>query len=248
MLKGFTFQSHDWSEKREIASILDIQRLHDIELSTVEVTKIAQTEFDIPIRSHPLVDHYLTLFQGRGRRFFQRWLDKSEIFIPIMAPILASYDLPADIVYLAMIESGYSGTATSPAAAAGFWQFMPATGRQYGLRQNHYVDERRDFILATLQQRAFTRLYHKFGDWHLAFASYNAGDGRIGRALKKHRVDNYGTSSPSKEASRKKPSTTCPSSSRLRRLQKTRRPTVLSAGRHATLCGGTPLKHHLIPS
>ena len=192
VLKGFTFQSHDWSEEREIASILDIQRLHDIELSTVEVTKIAQTEFDIPIRSHPLVDHYLTLFQGRGRRFFQRWLDKSEIFIPIMAPILASYDLPADIVYLAMIESGYSGTATSPAAAAGFWQFMPATGRQYGLRQNRYVDERRDFILAThAAARFLTRLYHKFGDWHLAFASYNAGDGRIGRALKKHRVDNY---------------------------------------------------------
>ena len=102
--------------------------LHDIELSTVEVTKIAQTEFDIPIRSHPLVDHYLTLFQGRGRRFFQRWLDKSEIFIPIMAPILASYDLPADIVYLAMIESGYSGTATSPAAAAGFGSLCPRPG------------------------------------------------------------------------------------------------------------------------
>ena len=91
-----------------------------------------------------------------------------------------------------MIESGYSGTATSPATAAGFWQFMPATGRQYGLRQTRYVDERRDFILEThAAARFLTRLYHKFGDWHLAFASYNAGDGRIGKGLKKHRVDNY---------------------------------------------------------
>ena len=192
IVERFTFQSEQWSNERELAMLLDIQRLHDIELSTVEVTELAQNEFDIPIRSHPLVDHYLSLFQGRGRRFFQRWLDRSEIFIPIMAPILASYELPADIVYLAMIESGYSGTATSPATAAGFWQFMPATGRQYGLRQNRYVDERRDFILAThAAARFLTRLYHKFGDWHLAFASYNAGDGRIGKALKKHRVDNY---------------------------------------------------------
>lgn len=192
ILERFTFQTEQWTDREELATLLDIQRLHDIELSTVEVTQLAQNEFDIPIRSHPLVDHYLTLFQGRGRRFFQRWLDRSEIFIPIMAPILASYELPSDIVYLAMIESGYSGTATSPAAAAGFWQFMPATGRQYGLRQNRYVDERRDFILAThAAARFLTRLYHKFGDWHLAFASYNAGDGRIGKALKKHRVDNY---------------------------------------------------------
>lgn len=192
IVERFTFQTEQWSRESELAMLLDVQRLHDVELSTVEVTQLAQNEFDIPIRSHPLVDHYLTLFQGRGRRFFQRWLDRSEIFIPIMAPILASYELPADIVYLAMIESGYSGTATSPATAAGFWQFMPATGRQYGLRQNRYVDERRDFILAThAAARFLTRLYHKFGDWHLAFASYNAGDGRIGKALRKHRVDNY---------------------------------------------------------
>ena len=121
IVERFTFQTGEWSDRQELAMLLDIQRLHDVELATVDVTQLAQTEFDIPIRSHPLVDHYLTLFQGRGRRFFQRWLDRSELFIPIMAPILASYELPADIVYLAMIESGYSGTATSPATAAGFW-------------------------------------------------------------------------------------------------------------------------------
>lgn len=192
ILDQFTFQTGDWTPRAELALLLDSQRLYDVELSTTGVTKLAQTEFNIPIRSHPLVDHYLDLFQGRGRRFFQRWLDRSEMFIPIMAPILASYDLPSDIVYLAMIESGYSGTATSTAAAAGFWQFMPATGRQYGLRQTQYIDERRDFILAThAAARFLTRLNHKFNDWHLAFASYNAGDGRIQRALKKHRVDNY---------------------------------------------------------
>ena len=192
ILERFTFQTEAWTPRDEVALLLDSQRLYDIGLSTVEVTQLAQREFNIPIRSHPLVDHYLDLFQGRGRRFFQRWLDRSEMFIPIMAPILDSYHLPSDIVYLAMIESGYSGTATSTAAAAGFWQFMPATGRQYGLRQTQYIDERRDFILAThAAARFLTRLHHKFNDWHLAFASYNAGDGRIQRALKKHRVDNY---------------------------------------------------------
>ena len=126
---------------------------------------------------------------------------------------------------------------------------MPATGRQYGLRQNHYVDERRDFILAThAAARFLTRLYHKFGDWHLAFASYNAGDGRIGRALKKHRVDNYWDLIAVKGSLAKETKHYVPKLIAAATIAKTRRPTVLSAGRHATLCGGTPLKHHPIPS
>ncbi|MCK5691032.1 lytic transglycosylase domain-containing protein, partial [Myxococcota bacterium] len=104
-----------------------------------------------------------------------------------MRPILKKKGLPEDTVYLAMIESGFSSRARSTVGAGGFWQFMPATGKVYGLSQTTWVDERRDFIMATESAAHFlTDLHREFKDWHLAWAGYNAGGGRIRRALKRH--------------------------------------------------------------
>jgi membrane-bound lytic murein transglycosylase D len=165
-------------------------------LSVSEMLETAQTGpvFDIPMRSHPLVDRYINYFTGRGRKFFGRWLARADRYKPIMQPILREMGLPEDTIYLAMIESGFSAKAFSSAAASGFWQFIPSTGRRYKLRQDFWVDERRDFIFATRSAGKFlTTLYKRFGNWHLAWAGYNAGGGRISRALKKYNTNDFWT-------------------------------------------------------
>lgn len=148
--------------------------------------------FDIPLANHPLVDTYIDYFTGRGRPVFAKWLARADRYIPLMQPLLAQHGLPLDTVYLAMIESGFSARAYSRAAAAGYWQFIAATGRHYGLRQDTWVDERRDFVKAThAAARYLSALYDEFQDWHLAWAGYNAGAGRIRRALTKHDVSDF---------------------------------------------------------
>lgn len=164
--------------------------------SVSEMLETAQTGpvFDIPMRAHPLVDRYIKYFTGRGRKFFGRWLARADRYKPIMQPILREMGLPEDTIYLAMIESGFSAKAFSSAAASGFWQFIPSTGRRYDLRQDFWVDQRRDFIFATRSAGRFlTRLHKRFGNWHLAWAGYNAGGGRISRALKKYNTNDFWT-------------------------------------------------------
>ena len=153
---------------------------------------IGGTEYDIPLADHKLVDVYIDYFSGRGRKFFRRWLARADRYKPIMQPILRKHGLPEDTIYLAMIESGFVAHAYSTAAASGFWQFIASTGRTYELRQTPWVDERRDFIKATHSAARFlTDLHRRFGDWHLAWAAYNAGGGRISRLMKRSGKTTY---------------------------------------------------------
>jgi len=148
--------------------------------------------FDIPLKDHPLVQTYIEFLSGRGRWFFSKWLGRSHRYIPIMRPILEKAGLPQDLVYLAMIESGFSARAHSSANAAGFWQFIPSTGSSFDLEQSFWKDDRRDFILSTQAAgRYLKHLHRRFGDWHLAWASYNAGPGRILRALRKYKESDF---------------------------------------------------------
>lgn len=155
----------------------------------IDTSKLA---FDIPLQSHPLVDMYIDYFTGRGRLMFERWLIRAERYRPLMQGILAEKKVPQDLVYVAMIESGFSAHAYSSAAASGYWQFMRATGKLYGLHQDHWVDERRDFVKATQAAATYmSQLHRTLGDWHLAWASYNAGEGRIRRALNKYQETTF---------------------------------------------------------
>jgi len=131
-------------------------------------------------------------FSGRGRRSITTWLERRAAADSLVTAILAEYDLPPELIYLAVIESGLSSRAVSSAAAVGPWQFMPDTGRRYGLRRNWWLDERRDLEMSTHAASAYLQdLYERFGDWALVLAAYNTGPGRVARSIRQHGHANF---------------------------------------------------------
>ncbi|XXF76550.1 LysM peptidoglycan-binding domain-containing protein [Myxococcaceae bacterium GXIMD 01537] len=148
--------------------------------------------YDIPVEMQPLVAQYIEFFQGPGRKWYRRWMSRSTRYLPVMQPILEAAGLPRDTVYLAMIESGFSATAYSWAHASGPWQFISSTGRQYGLDQDFWVDERRDPIKATYAAAAYLKdLYKELGHWYLAWAGYNTGSGRVKRMMGRYNTTDF---------------------------------------------------------
>ncbi|WP_246137810.1 LysM peptidoglycan-binding domain-containing protein [Myxococcus llanfairpwllgwyngyllgogerychwyrndrobwllllantysiliogogogochensis] len=148
---------------------------------------LIQDRYDIPVEMQPLVAQYIQFFQGPGRRWFRKWMSRSARYLPVMQPILEKHGLPRDTVYLAMIESGFSAHAYSWAHASGPWQFISSTGKQYGLKQDFWVDERRDPIKATGAAATYLKdLYRELGHWYLAWAGYNTGSYRVRRMVERH--------------------------------------------------------------
>lgn len=134
--------------------------------------------------NHARVQYYLDFFKGRGRQRMAIWLNRMPRYEGIIRERLQREGLPGDLVYLALIESGFSNTATSRAKAVGMWQFMKATGKGYGLRIDSWVDERRDPMRATDAAVKHLRdLNRRFNSLYLAAAAYNAGSGKVSRGL-----------------------------------------------------------------
>ncbi len=177
---------HTFREDEELPEIPLIT-----DLASFDVTLI-QDRFDIPVEMQPLVAQYVQFFQGPGRRWFRKWMSRAARYVPVMHPILEEYGLPKDTVYLAMIESGFSAHAYSWAHAAGPWQFISSTGKQYGLKQDFWVDERRDPIKATHAAASYLRdLKRELGHWYLAWAGYNTGSGRVRRMVERHGTTDF---------------------------------------------------------
>ncbi len=150
------------------------------------------TTYDFPIVRNKQVDMYLDLFQNNQKRQFGRWLARSTKYQPLMKKELIEAGVPEDLIYLSMIESGFNQRARSKSRAVGLWQFMGPTGRQYHLKIDKYVDERRDAVKSSRAAANYlSDLYQEFEDWHLAVAAYNGGPGKIRGGLKQYKVDNF---------------------------------------------------------
>jgi peptidoglycan lytic transglycosylase D len=151
-----------------------------------------ETPYLIPLMLNDSVENHLEYFKTRGREVFQLWLDRSARYIPVMKNIFREKNLPEDLVYVAMIESGFNPYAVSWAKAVGPWQFMPATGKLYGLKIDWWIDERKDPIKSTYAAAEHLKdLHNLFGSWPLALASYNAGAGKVQRAVLRTRSDDF---------------------------------------------------------
>ncbi|MBN2139993.1 MAG: LysM peptidoglycan-binding domain-containing protein [Desulfovibrionaceae bacterium] len=149
-------------------------------------------DFDLDLHDTKEVRRYFTFFTHTARNTFAKWLKRSEPYLPYVRKAFTRHGLPQDLVLLPFAESGYNVWACSWAGAAGMWQFMPFTGRKYGLRSDWWIDERRDPCLATESAAKYlSDLYAQFGDWYLALAAYNAGEGKISRALEKTNANDF---------------------------------------------------------
>lgn len=149
---------------------------------------------DLPVRwTQKLVD-YLVFYKDdpRGRSIMKSWLEAQTRYRDMIVSYLRKAKLPEDLLYVAMIESGYEPEDTSTAGALGLWQFMPEGGRIYGLREDHWVDERRDPYRSTIAQMDyFNDLYQRFGNWDIALAAFNMGYGAMLRSIARYNTNDF---------------------------------------------------------
>lgn len=151
-----------------------------------------QSIFNVPTDLNHKVERHIRFFNVAIRDRFEEWLTRLNHYKPLVERILSEFDLPSDLVFLSLVESGFNPHAYSRARATGPWQFMRSTAKLYGLRVDDYVDERRDPIKSTVAAARYLRdLYDLFGTWPLAMAAYNAGEGKVLRALQKTQADSF---------------------------------------------------------
>jgi membrane-bound lytic murein transglycosylase D len=154
--------------------------------------EVEDATYDVPIVRNESVEDYIEYFQTEIRDKFTLWLERSGRYIPLMRQVFKAHGLPEDLVFVALIESGFNPYAYSRSRAVGPWQFIKGTGRLYGLRIDNWIDERRDPIKSTYAAaRYFKDLYDRFGSWPLAMAAYNAGERKIERALVRAKADDF---------------------------------------------------------
>ena len=172
-----------------LAEILDQGINEDLANAVADAT--ASAIDPIKVAEHKDVDKWLKYFTVKDRERFQRFLNRGAKYSQLVHDTLKEEGVPAELYYLAMIESGFSTSARSWASAVGIWQFIRGTGRRYGLKINRYVDERKDPVRATrAAARYLASLYRVYQSWELAMAAYNAGEGRVlGAIMRGHTRD-----------------------------------------------------------
>lgn len=192
--QGFNSQEFEPSPLDELAKLELTAEEQVVEGNPVSQEQYEYIQYAVANRSlgfsfqvHPMIQQYINYYRGRGRRTMEVGLYRSGMFMSMARRIFREEGVPENIAWLGQVESAWKPSAMSHMAASGLWQFIPATGQRYGLRRTAHVDERNSFEEAT---RASAR-YLKFlanrygGNWELAMAGYNCGEGNVDRAIRR---------------------------------------------------------------
>ena len=190
---GFTEKKY---EPASIDELLALSTTFGTPAATPEVKDAVQSDpanHDIPIPLNQRVLSYIELFQGRLHDFIEEGMKRGSRYLPMIQNVFRAEGLPLDLAYVPLVESAFKPNALSRAKAKGVWQFMTGTAIENGLRRDWYIDERSDPEKATLAAANYLRTLSNIfkGDWHLALASYNGGPGRVQRAMKRAKLDDF---------------------------------------------------------
>ncbi len=159
-------------------------------IATADVNKVREgfqkMQRSIPLQYNSIVHSFVDYFIFKKPSFTKKMLERKNFYFPTFEKYLAKYNMPDELKYLSMLESGLNPKAISHAKAVGLWQFMKPTGRDFGLRVDEFVDDRMDIEKSTEAAcKYFRQLYNIFGDWELVLASYNTGPGNLRRAIRR---------------------------------------------------------------
>jgi membrane-bound lytic murein transglycosylase D len=191
---GFRDQKFEPSPLDELSKlVLTPEETDNVTPDDIGEIEVAKNAIDFSFDTHPLIQQFINYYQGRGRSTMESGLRRSGRFTKMARQIFREEGVPEDVVWLGQVESAWRPKAMSWAAASGLWQFIPGTGRTYGLRQTAWVDERNSFEKATRASAKYLKdlANHFNGDWNLAMAAYNTGQGNIDRAISRAGSANF---------------------------------------------------------
>src|SRR2546422_2535585 len=190
---GFREQKFEPSPLDELSKLVLTAEEQNVSRADVEALEQAKNNVNFSFTINPLIQQFINYYQGRGRSTMESGLRHSGKYMALARRIFKEEGVPIDIAWLSQVESAWRPNAVSRAAASGLWQFVPATGRQYGLRQSAWIDERNSFEQATRASARYLKdLAKRYnGNWELAMAAYNTGAGNIDRAISRAGTANF---------------------------------------------------------
>jgi membrane-bound lytic murein transglycosylase D len=178
---GIAAEQNRAGEMAGLAKVSDGDAQPDLDL----FRDLIPTDWDLPSERTERVDFFIDFLKGQRHDDMREWLERIGTYGPMIRAELRARDMPEDLLFLALIESGFDSNAYSPAHAVGIWQFIAETGQRYGLEVSPYVDERRDPVKATAAALTYLQEMHRrFDSWFLASAGYNTGENRVGRIMR----------------------------------------------------------------
>jgi len=153
---------------------------------------VANRSLGFSFQVHPMIQQFINYYRGRGQKTMETGLYRSGMFMRMARRIFKEEGIPENVAWLGQVESAWKPVAMSHMAASGLWQFIPGTGDRYGLKRNAYVDERNSLDEATRASARYLKfLFNRYGNWELAMAGYNCGEGNVDKAIRRAGVANF---------------------------------------------------------